>query len=216
MEIIYLGHSSFRLSNKNLSILTDPFDPEMVGLKFPKIQADYVTISHEHADHNNADLVEGAKRVFRGPGEYEVEGISFSGIQTFHDSNKGVDRGKNTVFAIDFDGIRIAHLGDLGHKLTESQINALGDVDILMIPVGGYFTFELPEAVETTRAIEPKIVIPMHYQVPQMNTKLSEHIKPPDAFIAELGLKVEKMNKLTVKQGSFPIDEQAIVLLERK
>src|SRR3990170_913648 len=109
MEITYLGHSSFRLKASKGIVLTDPFDPDMVGLKFPKVSADLVTVSHQHEDHNRVNLVAEVKKEISGPGEYEVQGISFIGIPTYHDNEKGEKRGKNTIFVIEMDNLRILH-----------------------------------------------------------------------------------------------------------
>ena len=122
MDIIYLGHSSFKIKGKTASVITDPFDPEMVGLKYPKNEADIVSVSHDHNDHNKIDLVSNVDMVVRTAGEYEIKGISIIGIEVDHDSSGGQERGKNIIFVFEVDGIRVAHFGDLGHKLTDKII----------------------------------------------------------------------------------------------
>lgn len=215
MDITFLGHSSFRIKGKSATLVTDPFDPAMVALKYRGVSADIVTISHQHEDHNQADLVKGVKKVVSGPGEYEIMGISIIGISTFHDDKKGEARGKNTVYVIEVDGLRLAHLGDLGHKLTERHLETMGNIDILMIPVGGEYTIGPAHAVEVTRAIEPIIVIPMHYQMPGLNPKVFAKLAKVDHFISDLGFPAEKADKLTIKKESLG-EEQKVYVLEKK
>ncbi|HEX6976749.1 MAG TPA: MBL fold metallo-hydrolase [Patescibacteria group bacterium] len=216
MDIIYLGHSSFKIKGKNMSVVTDPFDPKKVGLKFPKTEAEVVTISHHHDDHDAYSQVDGVKRVVDGPGEYEIGGVSIVGISSFHDDKKGEERGKNTIYSIELDGLTIAHLGDLGHSLSEDKIKELTDVDVLMIPVGGEFTIDSKAAVEIVKQINPTIVIPMHYQTPGLNPETFSKLASPDAFLAEVGLKVEKLPKLSIKAGDLVVEDQKVVLLEKR
>jgi len=215
MDITFLGHSSFRLKGKTATVVTDPFDPEVVGLKFPKVIADIVTVSHQHEDHNQADLVKGVKRLVSGPGEYEIMGVSIIGIPTFHDEKKGAKRGKNTIYVYEMDGLRLVHLGDLGHKLHEKILEKIGDIDILMVPVGGEYTIGPTEAVEVARAIEPKMVIPMHYQMPGLNPATFAKLSSTKPFLAEIGLLVEKTDKLSVKKENIG-EESKVILLEKK
>ncbi len=225
MDITYLGHSSFKIKGRTISVVTDPFDPKMLGIKFPKTQADVVTISHHHKDHDAVSQVDEIKRVVDGPGEYEIGGVSIIGISSYHDdkqslaseaSKKGEIRGKNTIYSIELDGLTIAHLGDLGHTLGEDKIKELADVDVLMIPVGGEFTIDSKTAVEIVKAINPTIVIPMHYQLPGLNPETFSKLSPPDAFLAEVGLKVEKLPKLSLKAGDLVVEDQKVVLLEKR
>lgn len=216
MDIFYLGHSSFKLVGKTASVITDPYNPTMLGLKFPNVSAEIVTVSHDHEDHSQHSLVNDVYKVIDSPGEYEVKGISFLGFNSYHDNKKGEIRGKNIIFVIEIDGIRVAHLGDLGHTLTESEINNLGDIDILMIPVGGTYTIGPKEAVEITRALDPNIVIPMHYQVAGISEKISENLLPVSDFLSEMGATGEEMPKLAVKEGSFDGDGNRVILLSRK
>ncbi len=209
MEITYLGHSSFRVKTKSASFVTDPYDPAVVGLKFPKLSADIVTISHDHADHNNAALVKNVRKVIGGPGEYEILGISIIGIQTYHDKKNGAERGKNTVYVFEAEGLRLVHLGDLGHLLNESQIENIGTVDILMVPCGGGYTIGPSEAVQVVHDLEPKIIIPMHYKLPSLNMEVFEKLADLDLFLKELALPTEEAEKLTVKE--MLQDEQKVV-----
>ena len=214
MEIVYLGHASFRLKGKKAVLVTDPFDPKMVGLSFPKTKADIVTVSHQHDDHNQIELVKGVQRVIDGPGEYEIKGVSVIGINTFHDEKKGEERGKNTIYIIEMDEVRIAHLGDLGHRLSEKLLEAIGEIDILMIPVGGVYTIGPKRAAELARAIEPKIIIPMHYQQPGLNPKVFAKLSSVEPFLSQIGLPVEKSEKLNFKKEIFA-EEQKVVLLSK-
>lgn len=216
MDIVYLGHSSFRINSSAASVVTDPFDKQMVGFSFPKVNATIVTISHDHGDHNKDDNVSGVKKVINGPGEYEVEGVSILGFATYHDDSKGKERGRNTIYLIEMDGFKIAHLGDLGHKLDENTLTSLGEVDIMMIPVGGVYTIGAKEANEVLRAVEPKITIPMHYQMDKLNKEVFSELSDVDAFLNETGLDSKREKKLTLKKGSILPDDQEIVVLDVK
>ena len=217
MDISYLGHSSFKIKGKTATVLNDPFDPSMVGIKFPKTEADIVTVSHHHADHNQLERVEGVKKVISGPGEYEVMGVSFIGIASFHDSDKGENRGKNTIFVLEMDGLRLAHLGDLGEKLSQSQLEEIGDIDVLMIPVGGFFTIGPREASEIIQEIEPYFVIPMHYNCPDLNQSQFGKLSFLDDFLRESGLVVERLPKFNLKKEDInPGQAAKIIALERK
>lgn len=215
MDITFLGHASFRLKGKTAVLVTDPFAPEKVGLKYPKVNADIVTISHDHEDHNQASLVKEVKKVVAGPGEYEIQGVSIIGFASFHDNKKGQLRGKNTIYVIEMDGLRLAHLGDLGHKLNEKTVEEMGDVDVLMIPIGGVYTINASEATEVVRAIEPNITIPMHYQVKGLKKATFEKLTGLKPFLADVGLTVDKTNKLSVKPSTIE-EEQKVVVLEKK
>lgn len=215
MEISYLGHSSFRIKTKEAVVVTDPFDPKKVGLKYSGVTADIVTISHDHFDHNAKDLVGDTKKVFDGPGEYELLGVSIIGIPTYHDEKKGDERGKNTIFIFEFEDLRVAHLGDLGHSLDEKTIEAIGEIDVLMLPVGGEYTIGPNEALEVLRAIEPNITIPMHYQVPSLDPGAFSKLKPVEEFLKLTGLSVETLPKLSMKSGEMG-EEQKVILLNTK
>jgi len=216
MEITFLGHSSFKIKGKNLVLVTDPFDPEAVGFKFPKVKAEIVTISHEHQDHNRQDLVGGVKKVISGPGEYEIADTSIIGFSSFHDSVQGKERGKNTLYLIEMDDIRIVHLGDLGHTLGEQKIAQIGEIDLLMLPVGGVYTLGPKEAVEIARSLNPKIILPMHYWMDGLNPEVFSKLLPVENFLSQMGVEVKKLPKLVIKKGEPLSEEQVIVLLEKK
>jgi L-ascorbate metabolism protein UlaG (beta-lactamase superfamily) len=217
MEIVYLGHSSFKIKTKSASVITDPFDPKAVGLKYSGVEGDIVTISHTHNDHNAADKVAGAKKVLEGPGEYEVMGVSVIGYPSFHDAKKGEERGKNTIFVIEAEGLRIAHLGDLGHALSDDLVNELGSIDVLMIPVGGVFTIGPKDAVETVGKIDPYFILPMHYAVPGLNAETFANIGIVEPFLKEIGMTVENLPKLTLRREDILDDQSSkVIILEKK
>lgn len=225
MDITYLGHSSFKIIansepygvKQKVSIITDPFDPDMVGMKYSGVEADIVTVSHDHEDHNRSDLVKGVKKVLSGPGEYEISGISFIGIASFHDGLNGKKRGRNTIFIIEAEGLRLAHLGDLGHTLSNTTLEQMGDIDILMVPVGGEYTIGPKQASEVAGKIDPCFIIPMHYQVSDLNPKVFSKLAPVDIFLKETGLIVEKTAKFSIKKEEVTQDAAAkIILLGKK
>lgn len=211
MDITWYGHACFRLRDKGATIVTDPYAPS-VGYTLPKVRADIVTVSHDHAGHNYVSGVKDSPKVIDGPGEYEIKGVFITGIATFHDRKKGMQRGRNTVFLFEMDGLTICHLGDLGHVPTQDQVEALSDVDILLIPVGGTSTIGAPQAAEVISLLEPRIVIPMHYKTKGLALKLA----PVQQFLQEMGLKkLAAQESLKVTEGTLP-EETQIVLLDCK
>jgi L-ascorbate metabolism protein UlaG (beta-lactamase superfamily) len=208
MDITWYGHSCFRLSDRGVTIVTDPPSDDL-GYDRPRIRADVVTISHEHTGHNNRVGFRGGPRFFDGPGEYEVKGVFITGITTYHDGRSGSVRGRNTVFLFEFDGVTICHLGDLGHVPTQSQVEALSAVDVLLVPVGGLHTIDSSKASEVISLIEPRLVIPMHYKTKVEKAKLETVTK----FLKEMGLApVPPQPELKVTKSSLP-DETQVVLL---
>lgn len=211
MDITWFGQSCFRLRFKAATIITDPYNGD-IGLKLPKQKADIVTISHDHADHNNRRACSAEAQFFSGPGEYERAGIFVFGIQTFHDRRNGRDRGRNTAFLIEGDDLAVCHLGDLGHVPTQTQIEQLSSLDVLLIPVGGSTTLTAAEAAEVVSLLGPKIVIPMHYQLPGLKIKLD----PVTKFLHEMGVaKVTPQESLRVV-STADVQETQIVILEPK
>jgi L-ascorbate metabolism protein UlaG (beta-lactamase superfamily) len=174
MELHWLGHACFRIRGKGVTILTDPY-AEAVG-KLGRPTADVVTISHEHPGHNNAGGVALQGRLVHGPGEYDVRGVAITGVQTAHDASGGRERGRNVVYAIYGDDVSICHLGDLGHVPTAEQAEAIGRVDVLLLPVGQRARLSPTQALEVVNLLDPRIVVPMHHQV-----------SPRDADAAALG-----------------------------
>ncbi len=207
MNIRWFGHACFRLETKDLSLLIDPF-PKEIGLKPPRINDQIVLVSHDHFDHSNIADVLAETFVIRGPGEYEKKGIYVQGIESFHDNTQGTQRGFNTIFVITMEDMRIAHLGDLGQdKLTSEQIEELGDIDILMIPVGGKYTINGSLAVEVVKQVEPKIIIPMHYKVPGLTIDIEGNEK----FLKEIGLPPEEVDVFKILKKNLPVEELKVV-----
>jgi L-ascorbate metabolism protein UlaG (beta-lactamase superfamily) len=220
MEITYLGHSSFKLKGKSISVVTDPYN-EKAG-KFPRdVRANIVTISHPHFDHNAKNLVDGAEgsdRPFEitDPGEYEIGGVSVVGVSTCHDEKNGQERGVNTVYVIEMDGVRLAHLGDLGHKLSQDELDQMGPIDVLFIPVGGVYTLDAKMAAEVVKQVDPWIVIPMHYQQSGLEEKEFGQLAGVDKFLYELGKgQIEAINKLVISADRMP-EELQIVVMDRR
>jgi len=208
MDITWFGHSCFRLSDRGVTIVTDPPSDDM-GYDRPRIRADVVTISHEHPGHNNRIGFRGGPKVFDGPGEYEVKDVFITGIATYHDTRSGASRGPNTVFLFEFDGVTVCHLGDLGHVPSQSEVEALSSVDVLLIPVGGVNTIDPSKASEVISLIEPLLVVPMHYKTPVEKAKL----QTMDKFLKEMGLSpMPAQPELKVTKSSLPSDTQVVVL----
>src|SRR3989344_272530 len=207
MMITWFGQSCFRIEAKEGSILTDPFSKD-IGLKPPRIKDDIVTVSHQHFDHNNVGEANPEAFIIQNPGEYEKQGIAVRGIASFHDNKQGVERGLNTIYIFKAEDMTIAHLGDLGHVLTDAQIEAVGDVDMVLIPVGGTYTIDAKTAAQVIGQIEPKIIVPMHYKVPGLNVDLDG----PEKFIKEMGLTPEKTDKFKITKKLLPAEEMKLVI----
>ncbi len=212
MKIHYLGHSSFLIKGKNATVVTDPFKSEMVGIKFPTTEADIVTVSHQHEDHNQVAAVTGDKIVFDFPGEYERKGVRLMGYQTYHDDELGKARGENIMFKIIIDGIVILHCGDLGHMLSDDVIEQVKDTNVLLLPVGGHFTLDPKQAQELYKAINPEVVIPMHFNDPKMNQEAFGNLAPAQEFLKLIGKEgVTPVSKLDVTVDTLP-EKEAVLL----
>ena len=208
MEINWLGHSCFRLKGSQTTVITDPYSPDL-GYSLGKQTADIVTLSHQHPGHSYVGGVGGDPRIVAGPGEYEIGDVLIIGLTTFHDEDKGEKRGKNTIYLMEVDEISICHLGDLGHVLTAEQVEEIGNVDVLLLPVGGVSTINATMAAEVVRQLEPKAVIPMHYQTPA----LSWELEPVENFLKEMGVKeINSQPKLSFAKSSLPISTQVFLL----
>jgi L-ascorbate metabolism protein UlaG (beta-lactamase superfamily) len=217
MEIKYLGHSSFLIKTKNAKLVTDPYDSEVVGFKFPKTEADLITISHNHKDHNFTKNIVGVNGVdpliIDMPGEFEKGGIRVFGFQSFHDKTKGSERGENILYKFEAEGISVLHCGDLGFVPEDSFIDALGEVDILMVPVGGVFTLDPEEAGQLVKKIEPQVIIPMHYNQPKLNQKSFEGLQPVSEFTKKFGVEnIVPLPKLVYKKEEIEQEMKVIVL----
>lgn len=212
MDISYLGHASFRLKGKTAAVVVDPYGPE-VGPKFPKVESDIVAVSHQHFDHNSIDQVAGEPFVISGPGEYEVKGVEVVGVSSFHDNKQGSERGTNTIYNFRIDRVNVCHLGDLGQtSLTDAQVEEIGNVDVLLLPVGGHFTIDASEANKIASQLEPRIIIPMHFK--DSETKVAE-LAGVEKFLKEIGKEsLEPVNKLSVTPDKLP-EETQVVLMSR-
>ncbi|MBS60859.1 MAG: lactamase [Anaerolineaceae bacterium] len=209
MEIAWHGYSCFRLTERNsASIVTDPFN-KSIGLTSSRLKADVVTISHDAPGHNNSDNVKGA-RTITGPGEYEIGGAFITGVNT--SSNKQEENSEtssNTAYVIDYESASVCHLGDMNAIPSQTQIEALGTVDVLLVPVGGGKGLNAAQAAEIISLIEPSIVIPMHYRIGKVKVKLD----PLSRFLKEMGLgKVHSEPNLKVIKSSLPEETQVRVL----
>lgn len=208
MNIRWLGHSCFLFTNQEgLGVLTDPFD-EKVGYPAPRVKTDIVTVSHHHYDHDYVQILPGKPQVVEGEGSASVSGLSFKGIATFHDNEKGKNRGKNTIFSFMMDGINIVHLGDLGHLLTPDHLARIGQVDIACVPVGGFYTIDAEQAYQVVQQIKPKIVLPMHYK---LNNKVSLPIEGIDRFLSYFA-QVKRAKTLDVSPANLPKTQEVVVL----
>ncbi len=219
MEITYLGHSCFKLKSKSgLVVFIDPFKSSMVGETLAKDVADMLLISHDHEDHNERSVITGAVNrektfVIASEGEYEIAGILVAALKTYHDKVNGEERGKNLIFSIVMDGLNIVHLGDLGHKLSSGQIEKLGSVDVLLVPVGGEFTIDSETAIDIVKDISPSYVVPMHYRTDKSSEGLSK-LEPLSKFLEKNKYPVtsESVHKIKIEQSNLPDDTQVLLM----
>jgi L-ascorbate metabolism protein UlaG (beta-lactamase superfamily) len=211
MEITWYGHSCFRLTERGMAtIVTDPFDHQEAGYEPLKLRADIVTISHDTPAHNFTDGVKGVEHILNGPGEFEIGGVFITGIQTNHRTGKE-ENPRNTLFVFDYNGVNVAHLGDLNHVPSQAEVEALGSVHVALVPVGDGTSLNAAKAAEVISLIEPNIVIPMHYATPACKLKLD----PLSKFLKELGLTdAEKVPSLKVNGTSGLPEETRVVTLD--
>lgn len=217
MEITWYGHSCFRLTERSFAtVVTDPYDNKSIGYDSLKLRSDIVTVSHDAPGHNNADAVKGTSHVIDGPGEFEIGGVFVTGVQT-DGSGSGKKKSKkdneaplrNTIYVFDYDGITVAHLGDLKEVPTQSEIEALGTINVALVPVGGGSALNAAKAAEIISLIEPNLVIPMHYSTPVSKVSLDDLNK----FLKEMGLsKAETQPSLKVTRSGLPNETHVVVL----
>jgi len=210
MEITWYGRACFRLKGREATVITDPCPPS-TGFVAGKHDVDLLTISHDHKDHTYTRSITAGLTLTR-PGEYEYHGVLATGVRTFHDGQRGAERGENIVFAVEVDGVHIGHLGDLGHLLTEEQLSELGPVDVLLVPVGGNFSISPAEAAEVVAQVSPKIVIPMHFATDGGSSDLMG----PERFIHEMGITAPAAQPKAVVHASTLPDETQVVRLEAR
>lgn len=213
MEIVWHGHSCFRMIERGMAaVVTDPFD-DSLGYPALKLKADIVTVSHEAPGHNYLDAVKGVQKTITGPGEYEIGGVFVTGISTSRNvgdkKKKGEEQKRNTLYVFDFDGLTVCHLGDLDHVPTQSQVEDLGSVDVALVPVGGGGGLNASQAAEVVSLLEPSIVIPMHYKTAAASVKLD----PVSKFLKEMGLSsVKEEASLKVSKSSLPAETHVLML----
>jgi L-ascorbate metabolism protein UlaG (beta-lactamase superfamily) len=212
MEIIWYGQTCFRMSERGLAtVMTDPYSPE-TGLALPRPRAHVVTVSYDDPQCRYTSGVRGPFKLLDGPGEYEIGNVFITGIATYADGKRGAARGLNTVFTYNFGGLTVGHLGRLGHVPTQSQVEDLGAVDILLVPVGGGGSLSPAQASEVISIFEPSIVIPMYYKVPELQVKLGSL----NRFLKEMGLeKIDSREVLKASRSSL-LEETQIIILEPK
>jgi len=219
MIITWRGQSFFELAIKNqehkeVKVVIDPYD-ESLGLKVPKVEAQILLVSHSHSDHSNLSAIIGEPFLIKTPGEYEIQGVFIKGIPAFHNNNLGKEKEMVTIYKIEAEEMKICHLSDLGQKeLTKQQLEEIGAVDILMIPVGGIYTIGAKEASSIISQIEPKLVVPMHYQIPKLKVKL----EGVEKFLKVMGVgSIEPEAQLKIKLIDLPKEEETkIVILKAR
>ena len=214
-KITWSGQSCFQIAVSNskdhsAQIVIDPFD-EKIGLKVPNLSADILLITHDHPDHNNQKAVKGDPFLIDGPGEYEAKGVFIKGISSFHDNEQGKVRGRNTIYTMEAEDLRFCHLGDFGqNQLTDEQVEEIGNIDVLMIPIGGEFTISSQEATKIVSQIGPRVVIPMHYNIPHLKIKLDGVEK----FLKTMGKpSVVPQEKLQIKSSALSKDGTEVMVL---
>jgi L-ascorbate metabolism protein UlaG (beta-lactamase superfamily) len=209
MQITWYGHSCFRLRGRSGTVVTDPYGGE-IGYSLPRVRADIVTVSHDHPDHANVKAVKGKPKIINGPGECEIKDIFVIGIPTYYDDTRTQPGIRNTVFVFDADGITVCHLGDLRRVPTQSQVEELSEVDVLLIPVGGGSTLGAAKAPDVISLLEPRIVIPMHYRTEFVR---GLKLQPVDQFLKEMGVKdAAPLDQLKVTKSGLPSETQVIVM----
>jgi len=201
-----------------MTLLMDPFKTDFVGLPLTKDLADIVTISHNHDDHNDIGMVTGpvtraSTFVIDKEGEYEIGGVEISAIKTYHDKAEGTERGKNLITYVRMDGVNVLHLGDLGHKLTEAQIEKIGSVDVVMVNVGGVMSLETDEVMELMKELQPSYVVPMHYKMDGMTEPFAK-MHTLQEFLDKNKFVVtgEPVHKIKVDPDSLPDDTQVLIM----
>jgi L-ascorbate metabolism protein UlaG (beta-lactamase superfamily) len=210
MEIFWYGLSCFRLTERSLAtVVVDPFDSKVVGYFPLKLKADIVVTSHDSPGHNNVMAVKGANHILNGPGEFEIGGVFITAVQTDGHGKKSEDQQRNTVFVFDYDGLTIAHLGDLKQAPTQAEIEAIGNVNVVLIPVGGGGGLNAAKAAEIINMLEPNIIIPMHFKTGDLNLQLDSL----DKFLKEMGLQpIEPVPSLKITKSGLPSESKVVVL----
>jgi L-ascorbate metabolism protein UlaG (beta-lactamase superfamily) len=208
MEIVWYGQSCFRIRTRGVAVVTDPYGPEL-GLTLPRLRAHIVTVSHQHADHNNLRGIRSGAYVIKAPGEYEIRDTFIFGVATTHNTPRNKDLGGNTAYLIEMEDMAVCHLGDLGQPLTQEQVEQLDGVDILLVPVGGRDTLAPSGAAEVISQLEPSVVIPMHYKVPGIQANLGSLSR----FLTEMGVSEPKqLESLSISKSQLGDEPRVVVL----
>ena len=210
MEINWHGLSCFRLTERGLAaVVTDPYDHKEVGFEPLKLRGEIVTVSHDAPGHNFVTSVKGHSRVITGPGEFEIGGVFITGVQTNKKSKSSTKELRNTLYVFDYDGVTVAHLGDVQRVPSQTEIENLGGVNVVLVPVGGGGGLNAAKAAEIVSLLEPGFVIPMHYEVPESNLQLD----PINRFIKEMGVgTIEPIPSLKVTRSTVPSEARVVVL----
>lgn len=210
MEITWYGLSCFRMIERGMaSVVTDPYDHSVVGYEKLNLKADIVTVSHDAPGHSFISAVKSREHVITGPGEYEIGGVFVTGVRT-NGKKRKKDEKPNTLYVFDFDGVTVAHLGDLNNVPSQSDIEVLGEVSVVTVPVGGGGGLNAAKAAEVISLLEPGFVIPMHYRTPGVRLSL----EPLEKFLKEMGIgDITPEESLKVTRSSIP-DETKVVVLE--
>lgn len=210
----WLGQACFEIRNSK-TIVTDPHDGEGVGLNAPDTKGDLITVSHGHFDHAaGIDLVKKPDSIVvkEETGEKKVKGVKIKGVHSYHDKAKGSKRGENTIYKMELNRFKICHLGDLGHMLSDEKISEIGQVDILLIPVGGNYTIDGEEAAKVAGKLDAKVVIPMHYKIPGLTVDISSEEEFIDKMRAK-GYPIKEKKELDI--NSVPHDPIVVKLEHR-
>lgn len=212
MKVKWLGHACFLItSEEGIRIITDPYVPGWSDVNYGKIEevADIVTVSHDHRDHNNVAGIKGSPTLVKGVGTKQVKGIEFQGLSSYHDTVKGRQRGPNTIFCFAVNGVKICHLGDLGHQLSDEQLAEIGEVDLLLIPTGGGPTIDPAGATQVCERIKPRVAIPMHF-------KTSKCTFPPagaeDFVKGKANVRRMDTSEVQFKKDELPAATEVVVL----
>lgn len=216
MTITWHGEGMVKIVGKThqpVTIVFDPYSEKETGLRPPRPEADAVLISSDRPESSTTEGISGQPIIISGPGEYDVKGIGIRGIPSYHDNEQGKKLGRNTIYILDIEGVSVCHLGCLGHTLSERQVDDIGNIDVLLVPVGGERTLSAKAAVEVVNEIEPRLVVPTHFALPKLKYKLSG----PEAFLKEMGASSTKAEpRLKLKKSELPKEETKVVLLERE
>lgn len=210
MIVEYNGHACFTIKTSLGTIITDPFG-EDIPYPIKELTADIVTVSHDHFDHNAVKRVQGNPYIIKDLGEHIYKGIKIRGIKAAHDKNKGTQRGQIVIFTIEAEGLKLCHLGDLGEILSDEQLKDIGEIDILLVPVGGFYTIEPDDAKLVVKNMNPKIVIPMHYKT---NYVKEWNIKPVDEFLKDIPYPLKRIdsNKIEITKETLPKSTEVYLL----